>query len=317
MWVRGERIDLRLSAPSGLGQSVDMVRELPLRARDGSLIPLGEVASVDLAFGEDAIYRHDGMRTITLRSDVTAAVSTVDFEADARVALAGLPLPPGVKIEFGGESEERDRSNSSLASALKWGILAIYMIIAIQFNSIRQPFIVLITIPLSLIGVVLGLLVTGRPFSFLVFIGIVSLTGIVVNDGIVMVDSINQKRRSGMPLRDAILEAAVGRLRPVILTTLTTIAGLLPLTLGVGDGGEFWVPLGIAIISGILVASSLTLFVIPVLYSLAEEGPEGRRARQTVIRPGERSVSEARVGAQVSAASATRGDAIGPSLTPA
>jgi multidrug efflux pump len=276
MWIGGERVDLRLGAPSGSGQSVDAVRELPLRVRNGSLVPLGEVANVDLAFGESAIYRHDGTRTITLRADVGAGISSVDFEEDARRALADLDLPSGTKLEFGGESEERDRSNASLIEALKWGVLAIYVIIAIQFNSLRQPFIVLITIPLSLIGVVIGLLVTGYPFSFLVFIGIVSLTGIVVNDGIVMVDGINKKRRSGMPVRDAIVEAAVGRLRPVILTTITTIAGLLPLTLNVADGGEFWIPLGITIISGLLVGSTLTLFVVPILYALSEEGPQDR-----------------------------------------
>jgi multidrug efflux pump len=276
MWIRGQRVDLRLGAPGGFGQSVDAVRELPLRVRDGSLVPLGELANVDLAFAENAIYRHDGIRTITLRAGVEEGFSTVAFEDDVRSRLAELTIPAGIRLEFGGESEERDRSNSSLIDALKWGLLAIYIVIAIQFNSVRQPFIVLITIPLSLIGVVLGLIVTGYPFSFLVFIGIVSLTGIVVNDGIVMVDGINQKRRSGMSVRDAILGAAVARLRPVILTTVTTIAGLLPLTLNIADGGEFWIPLGVAIISGLLVASTLTLFVVPVLYSLLERDPERR-----------------------------------------
>ncbi len=300
MWSHGERVDLRLGAPDRFGQSVDAVRELPLRARDGSLVPLGEVANVDLAFGENAIYRHDGMRAITVRADVTAETSTVDFEAAARTILAELQLPAGVMLEFGGETEERDRSNSSLIDALKWGLLAIYLIIAIQFNSIKQPFIVLITIPLSLIGVVLGLLVTGYPFSFLVFIGIVSLTGIVVNDGIVMVDSINKKRRSGMLLHDAILSAAVGRLRPVILTTVTTIAGLLPLTLNVAHGGEFWIPLGIAIISGLLVASSLTLFVVPTLYALAEGGPEDLK-RSRLDRSGEHECAGASSGPRIAA----------------
>jgi len=272
MWVGGERVDLRLAAPAGFGDGVDAIREIPMRTQAGNLVPLGEMADVFLAFGKEAVYRHDGSRTITIRSGVSGDFSSVELESEARRLLEGMALPPGIELEFGGESEERDRSNSSLFEALKWGLLAIYVIISIQFNSIKQPLIVLITIPLSLIGVVCGLVLTNCPFSFVVFIGVVSLTGIVVNDGIVMVDGINRKRRSGMLLVDGILEAAVGRMRPVILTTVTTIAGLLPLTLGVGGGSEFWVPLGISVISGLLVASTLTLFVVPVLYSIVEGG---------------------------------------------
>jgi HAE1 family hydrophobic/amphiphilic exporter-1 len=124
-----------------------------------------------------------------------------------------------------------------------------------------------VAVPLSVIGVTLGLLVTGTPFSFMVFIGVVSLTGIVVNDGIVMIDAVNRLRRAGMPLADAV--SGHSRFRPVLLTTVTTIAGI-------GEGGEFWVPLGVAVISGLLVASTMTLFLVPVLYTLFE-GPRADR----------------------------------------
>lgn len=285
MWIGSERVDLRLQAPPEYGDDIDNVRELSLRGGSDQLVPLGEIASVQHAFTENAIYRQDGTRAITVRADVAAGVSSVLFEADARRALARVMLPTSVRKEFaGGEAEERNRSNASLLEALKWGVLAFYVIIAIQFNSIKQPLIVLFTIPLSLIGVVAGLLVTRIPFSFVVFIGIVALTGIVVNDGIVMVDAINRKRLAGMPLADAIVTAAQSRLRPVILTTVTTIAGLLPLTIGISDGGEFWIPLGVAIISGLFVASALTLFVVPVLYSIVEDPPRGLRRASFVPR---------------------------------
>lgn len=273
IWVRGERVDVRVQAPERYAEIVENVREIPLRTGDAGIVPLGEVATVRLTFGENAIFRHDGLRTITVRSDVAGGESSVALEAAARTVLAGLALPSDVQIGYGGETEERDRSNRSLLDAMKWGLLLIYVIIAIQFDSIRQPLIVLMTIPLSLIGVTLGLLLTGTPFSFIVFIGVVSLTGIVVNDGIVMIDAINRKRRAGMPVHEAIRTAAPDRLRPVVLTTVTTVVGLLPLTLNVARGGEFWVPLGVAIISGLLVASLLTLFVVPVLYELFERGP--------------------------------------------
>jgi HAE1 family hydrophobic/amphiphilic exporter-1 len=207
----------------------------------------------------------------------------VHLEREARAILAELGLPAGVSVVFAGETEERDRSYASLWQALKWAALLIYCIIAVQFNSLRQPVIVLLAAPVALVGVTLGLLATGTPFSFMVFIGIVSLTGIVVNDGIVMIDATNRQRRAGMPLRDAVQAAAEERFRPVVLTTVTTIAGLLPLTLNVAEGSEFWVPLGVAIISGLLAASVLTLFLVPALY-LTLEGPHWRRGARRLAR---------------------------------
>lgn len=275
MWVGDERIDLRLRADEALPRTLDAVGELPLRSSDGRIVPLAEVATLSLDFGRNSIFRHDGRRTVTVRADAREGASSVALEQAAREQLDSLSLPEGVVLEYGGETEERDRSYASLWSALKWALLLIYVIIAMQFDSLVKPFIVLLTVPLAIVGVTGGLLVTGTPFSFMVFIGIVSLTGIVVNDGIVMVDAIQRKRRAGMPLRPAIESASLSRLRPVLLTTVTTTAGLLPLTLNLTEGGEFWVPLGVAIISGLLVASALTLFVVPVLYSIAEDVAAG------------------------------------------
>ncbi len=279
MWLGSERVDIRVEASGGFTQSVEQVRELPIRSEDGQLIPLGEIAEVSLGFSHDSIFRHDARRAITVRANVAPGGSSVALEADARAAISALSLPTGVQVEFGGESEERERSYASLWEALRWGLLLIYIIIAIQFDSLRQPFIVILGIPLALVGVALGLVATATPFSFIVFIGAVSLTGIVVNSGIVLVDAINQNRREGMPLRNAICDGALGRLRPVLLTTLTTAAGLLPLTLNVAEGGEFWAPLGLTIISGLFASTGLTLIVVPVLYSLLEEPPRWGGAR--------------------------------------
>lgn len=285
MWVGDERVDIRLQAPESTPRTLDQVGELPLRTRSGEIVPLGEVASLHLESGKNAIFRHDGLRTITVRADAMGDTSSVALEAAAKESLTEIARPRGTTFEFGGETEERDRSYASLWNALKWGLLLIYVIIAIQFNSLKQPFVVLLSIPLSVVGVTLGLLATGTPFSFVVFIGIVSLTGIVVNDGIVLVDAINRIRRAGMELEAALMAASEERLRPVLLTTVTTIAGLLPLTLNLTSGGEFWVPLGVAIISGLLVASGLTLFVVPVLYSIVEGGwrPDASSAPATEV----------------------------------
>ena len=149
------------------------------------------------------------------------------------------------------------------------GVVLIFGILVTQFNSFRQSCIVMITVPLSFIGVVIGMWACGFPFSLATFIGLVSLTGIVVNDAIVMVDFTNQARRRGLPLREAIIEAGVNRLRPVMLTTVTTIGGLLPLLLNLSGGAEFWQPLTAAVVFGLAFATVLTLVVIPVCYSIA------------------------------------------------
>jgi len=282
MWVQGERVDLRLLAPQSYGRSEDQVRELPLRARDGEIIPLGEIAKVHLEYAHDAIFRRDGERTITLRADVAVGASSVHLAEQARAALADIALPKGVRFHFSGETEERDRSYASLWGALQWAVLLIFSILAVQFDSLRQPCIVMGTVPLALVGVAAGLLVTGTPFSFMVFIGIVSLTGIVVNDGIVLIDAMNRLRRAGMPLAEAIQKASQTRFRPVLLTTATTIAGLLPLTLNLTSGGEFWVPLGVTIISGLMVASGLTLFMVPALYLMMYRSSDSRRETRRV-----------------------------------
>lgn len=288
MWIGDERADIRLQAPEHWAQNVDHISELPVSAsgqassgRQPDVVLLGEVATVEFAFTQNAIFRHNGLRTVTVRADAAEGTSSVALEQDARKLLAELSLPAGVAIEFSGESEERNRSYASLLSALKFGALLIYVIVAIQFNSLRQPLIVLLSIPLSIVGVTAGLIITGTPFSFMVLIGMVALTGIVVNDGIVMIDAINRNRRAGMATPDAIRDAARRRLRPVLLTTITTVAGLLPLTLNLTEGGEFWTALGTTIISGLLVASALTLIVIPVLYSLLEDQwPESATKRR-------------------------------------
>ena len=148
-------------------------------------------------------------------------------------------------------------------------VILIFGILVLQFNSFRQTIIVLITVPLSFIGVVAGMAICNFPFSLASFIGLVSLTGIVVNDAIVVVDFINQSRRRGLPLRDAIMEAGRNRMRPVLLTTITTVGGLLPLMLNLTGGAEFWQPLTGAIVFGLIFATTQTLIVIPVCYSLA------------------------------------------------
>ena len=195
------------------------------------------------------------------------------------IAFTGGPvtIAEGVRATFTGENEERDENMEYMSGVMIVGVVMIFAVLVIQFNSIRQTVIVLMSVPLSFVGVVFGMWICRHPFSLASFIGLVALAGIVVNDAIVLVDFANQAQRRGLPLKESLMEAGINRLRPVLLTTLTTIGGLLPLFLDLSGGAEFWGPLTGAVIFGLGFATMLTLFVIPVCYSLAYSLPAWRR----------------------------------------
>jgi len=150
-------------------------------------------------------------------------------------------------------------------------VVLVYMVMAAQFESLKQPFIIIFTVPLSLIGVVFALLLTGRHINMTSLIGVIILAGIVVNNAIVLIDFINQLRENGIPRNEAIIKAGPARLRPILMTTLTTVLGLIPLSLGIGEGGELGAPMGTAVIGGLGLATLLTLVVIPVVYTIFED----------------------------------------------
>jgi HAE1 family hydrophobic/amphiphilic exporter-1 len=187
-----------------------------------------------------------------------------------RGVLARTPTPRGLRVEVGGESEELRKSFRDLAFAFGLALLLVYMILAAQFESFIHPFTILTAVPLAVVGVVLALLVTRSGVNTMSLIGLVILVGVVVNDAIVKVDFIAQAQHRGLSLRDAILEAGRVRLRPIIMTTVTTVFGLLPMALGIGRGSDLRAPLAITVIGGISVATLLTLIIVPVVYQTAE-----------------------------------------------
>ncbi|MDH4338663.1 MAG: efflux RND transporter permease subunit, partial [Candidatus Krumholzibacteria bacterium] len=186
--------------------------------------------------------------------------------------LASLSIPQRITVELGGENEELQRSYRSLILALILAVFLVYLVMAAQFESFVHPFIIMFTVPLAAIGVVFTLLVTGKPLSVVVFIGVILLAGIVVNNGIVLIDYINTLRREGSPKVDAVRAACRVRLRPILMTTLTTVLGLMPMALGFGEGAEIRAPMALSVIGGLAVGSILTLFVIPSLYSVVARG---------------------------------------------
>ncbi|HSN55328.1 MAG TPA: efflux RND transporter permease subunit, partial [Candidatus Sulfomarinibacteraceae bacterium] len=202
-----------------------------------------------------------------------------------RAALASLALPAGVTADLSGQEEELQSSFRSLALAMGLAIFLVYLVMASQFESFLHPFVIVFTLPLGAIGVILALAVTGHTVNVVAIIGAVMLAGIVVNNAIVLIDAVNQRRRAGAELVEALVDAGRTRLRPILMTSATTIFGLLPMALGLGEGAELRAPLAVTVIGGLAVATVLTLVVIPVVYSLfaghlvmAEADAPGRAA---------------------------------------
>jgi hydrophobic/amphiphilic exporter-1 (mainly G- bacteria), HAE1 family len=246
-------------------------------------VPLREVAAIDIGTGPAEIRREEQGRVVTVLADVQAggldrAITQVD------AVLAAAPPPPGLTVEVGGENEEMRRSFRDLAFAFGLALFLVYMILAAQFESFLRPFTILTAVPLALIGAFLALGLAGQGLNTMSLIGIVILVGIVVNDAIVKVDFIVQARERGTGLRESILEAGRIRLRPILMTTATTVLGLTPMALGIGRGADLRAPLAIAVIGGLIVATALTLIVVPVLFSVIEELHPGRLRHG---RPGE------------------------------
>ncbi len=260
-----ERLDIRLRAAERSRDRAESVRDLRFRLDNGAILPISAIADVKLGRGPAAIHRTDGSRVV----QITAEIEDADLGgtlAAVRETVAGFGLPRGVVAEMAGQDEELATSLDSLKLALALAIFLVYVVMAVQFESLRYPLVILLTVPLGLVGVVAALFLTGTSISVLALIGGVMLAGIVVNNAIVLVDAINRRRRAGTPLEQSICEAGVERLRPILMTTATTVFGLLPLALGIGAGDELRRPLAWTVIGGLTAGTVLTLIVIPCLY---------------------------------------------------
>lgn len=236
--------------------------------QSGKAVPFEQVADVRLAFQPGVIERRDRLRTVTLESLLQPGFTAQQVVGELRPWLAetAAAWPFGYGWEFGGEVETSGKANDAIAEKVPVGGIIILMLLVVQFNSIRKPTIILLTIPLALIGVTFGLIVARSYVGFMTLLGIISLAGIVINNAIVLLDTIRINiEEKGIQAQKAILLAAKQRLRPILLTTATTIGGMLPLWLG---GGPMWEPMAVSIIFGLLFSALLTLVVVPLLYSV-------------------------------------------------
>jgi multidrug efflux pump subunit AcrB len=196
-----------------------------------------------------------------------------------RARLAGLELPEGYAVLLGGEEEAIRDSNRQLAVVVLLAVFLVFVVLALQYESLVNPLVILVAMPLSLVGVGLALRLTGTPLSAPVLLGVILLAGIVVNNAILLVEYVEEYRREkGVPMLQAVVDAGAVRLRPILMTTLTTVLGMLPLALGLGEGSELMQPLAIAVVGGLTVSTLLTLFVVPSAYVLAQRGGDRLKA---------------------------------------
>ena len=260
------KIDVLVRARHEDRSSVKKLRQLLINPESDHPVPLEAVADIVVDTGPGEIRRVDQERVAL----VTANLNYGDLGAAAAEIndiIRTTPRPPAIGVRLAGQNEEMTMSFKSLQFALLLAVFLVYLVMASQFESFLHPFVILLTIPLALIGAVLALAITGSTISVVVMIGAILLAGIVVNNAIVLIDLINKLRARGLSKLEAIMEGGRLRLRPIMMTTITTTLGLLPLAIGIGEGAEIRAPMAITVIGGLTVSTLLTLVVIPVVYS--------------------------------------------------
>ncbi len=260
-------IDIRVRNRKEDRDSVSDVENLIVAERGGIPVTLAAVADIEPTQGPSEIHRLQQSRAAIITGDVSGR-SLGAVVADLEAVVAQNPMPSGVTFTMAGQNREMKKSFASLAFAMGLAIFLVYLVMAATFENLVHPFIILFTIPLAAVGVVMGLLVGGFTLNVISLIGTIFLAGVVVNNAIVLVDAINRYRREGVEKIEAVVRAGRVRLRPILMTTLTTVVGLLPLSIGFGEGAELRQPLAVVVSFGLVVSTALTLLVIPAMYAL-------------------------------------------------
>ena len=266
---RDRKIDIRVWAEDETRLSLDAIRRMVVNPEGAVPVPLAAVAEVRVVQGPSEIRRVNQQRVAIVSAGLTGR-SLGDVAEDIQGIIDGFLLPIDFIVGVKGQNEEMQVAFASLQFAILLSVFLVYLVMASQFESLLHPFVIMFTFPFSIIGVVLTLVLTGQTISVVVLIGVIMLTGIVVNNAIVLVDYINQLRRKGTELQEAIVEAAQTRLWPIMMTTATTVLGLLPMAIGVGEGAELRAPMAITVIGGLIAGTLVTLLLVPLIYMTIE-----------------------------------------------
>jgi hydrophobic/amphiphilic exporter-1 (mainly G- bacteria), HAE1 family len=267
--LEDREIDVLVRGREADRDNIDAVRNLVINPDAARPLTLSAVADIALRSGPSEIRRLDQQRVAVVSANLVYG-DLGDAVAELQATIGQVAMPANVSATVAGQSEEMEVSFRSLQLALGLAIFLVYLVMASEFESLIHPFVILFTIPLALIGAVLALYVTGSVINVIALIGMIMLAGIVVKNGIVLIDLVNRLREEGMGRRAALLEGGRARLRPILMTTLTAILGLLPMAIGSGEGAEVRAPMAITVIGGLIVSTLLTLVVIPVVYTLLD-----------------------------------------------
>ncbi|MEG2614151.1 MAG: efflux RND transporter permease subunit, partial [Alistipes sp.] len=264
----GDEYDIVVRYDEPFRTSVEDIENITLYNNTGRPVKLKEVGRVEEQYAAPMIERENRQRVIAVKSSLGAGVALGDVVAAAQKMIDEYPTPDGIDLEVGGTVEDQGDAFSDLMILFVLIVILVYIVMATQFESLKFPFIIMFTIPFAFTGVFLALWMTSTALSLIALIGAIMLVGIVTKNGIVMVDYMNLLIERGSGVFDAVIAGGKSRLRPVLMTSFTTILGMLPLALGTGAGSETWQPMGIAVIGGLTFSTILTLFIVPVLYSL-------------------------------------------------
>ncbi|MBR4963944.1 MAG: efflux RND transporter permease subunit [Alistipes sp.] len=261
-------------------ESLESIENITLYTATGQAIKLKEVARVEESFSSPTIERENRQRIVTVKGSVGANIALGDAVAEVNAMLADYETPAGITLDLGGTIEDQGDSFTDILTLFVLIIILVYIVMATQFESLAYPFIIMFTIPFAMSGVFIALWMTNTPLSLIALIGAIMLVGIVTKNGIVLVDYMNLLVERGSNVADAVIAGGKSRLRPVLMTSLTTILGMVPMALGIGEGSEIWQPMGIAVVGGLLLSTLLTLFIVPSLYAMMEGRKERKAERK-------------------------------------
>ena len=261
-------------------ESVEEVENITLYTPMGRPIKLKDVATVQESFSSPEIERENRQRVVTVEGSVGAGVALGDAVTEVNALMAEYETPAGITLEIGGTIEDQGEAFSDIGMLLILIVVLVYIVMATQFESLMYPLIIMFTLPFALSGVFFALWMSSTPLSIIALIGGIMLVGIVTKNGIVLVDYMNLLVERGATVADAVIEGGKSRLRPVLMTSLTTILGMVPMAMGIGEGSETWQPMGIAVVGGLIFSTFLTLFIVPALYAMLQGRKERKAARK-------------------------------------
>lgn len=275
----GDEYNIVVRYAENFRESIEDVENIVLYTAMGQPIKLKEVATISEEYSSPTIERENRQRIVTVKGSVGAGVALGDAVVEVNGVLADYEVPTGITLELGGSIEDQGEAFSDIGLLLVLIVVLVYIVMATQFESLLYPFIIMFTIPFAMSGVFIALWLTGTPLSIIALIGAIMLVGIVTKNGIVMVDYMNLLVERGSSISDAVINGGKSRLRPVLMTSLTTVLGMLPMALGIGEGSETWQPMGVSVVGGLFMSTLITLFIVPSLYAMLE-GSKERRARR-------------------------------------